>query len=185
MAFLSHRPPPSADRIDGKAGGVMIGTDADPSDIVGDVVDAVGNGTAQLGIDEIMNVDEFGRSFSAPFPAIVLEIAHQFLLFRINRDDRFVRSQKRLGLRVDVLKLGVTIDVLVAFSCLAVGLQAVAHTAQKIADNRRANRVPCLRQLVREVTQAAGRPQQWLHRVAPRRGLDQPLEVGHKGRILG
>src|SRR6476620_6875104 len=59
VALPSHRPPPSADRIDGKAGGVVIGTDADPSDIVGDVIDAVGNGTAQLGIDEIMNVDQF------------------------------------------------------------------------------------------------------------------------------
>ena len=163
----------------------MIGADADPSDIVGDVVDAVGHGAAQLGIDEIVNVDQLWRSFWTPFPAVVLEIAHQFLLFRIDRYDRFVRSQERLGLRVDVLKLGVAIDVLAAFSRLAVRLQAIAHVAQKIADNRRANLVPFLRQRLHEVTQAAGRPQQRLHRVAPRHRLDQALEIDHKGGILG
>src|SRR3989441_10697554 len=57
MAFPSHRTPPSADRIDRKAGGVMIGAHADPSDIVGDVIDAVWNGAAQFGIDKIMNSD--------------------------------------------------------------------------------------------------------------------------------
>ena len=62
----------------------MIGTDADPSDIVGDVIDAVGNGTAQLGIDEIMNVDQFRAVFGTPVPSVVLEIAHQFLLFRVD-----------------------------------------------------------------------------------------------------
>jgi hypothetical protein len=131
-----------------------------------------------------MNIDEFRRSFGSPFPAVVLEIAHQFLLFRIYRNDRFVRSQECLGLRVDVLKLGVAIDVLVAFSCLAVRLQAIAHAAQKIADHRRANLVPSLRQLPDEVTQATGCPQQRLGRIAPRRGLDQPLEIDRKSWIL-
>src|ERR1700692_2525620 len=81
ISFLSHGPPPSADRMDRKARGVVIGADADPSDIVVDVIDAVRYGTAQLGIDKIVNVDEFGRALGAPFPAVVLEIAHQFLLF--------------------------------------------------------------------------------------------------------
>ena len=184
MALLSHRPPPSADRVDGEAGGVVIRADADPADIVVDVVDAVRHGAAQLGIDEVMNVDELGPAFAAPFPAVVLEIAHQFLLFRVDRDDRLVRRQERRGLRVDVLKLRVAIDVLAAFSCLAVGLQAVAHAAQKIADNRRANLVTLLRQLLHQVTQAAGRPQQRLHRIAPRHRLDQALEIDHEGRIL-
>src|SRR5262252_5083372 len=184
MALASHGPPPSADRIDRKSGSVVIRTDADPSDIVGNVVDAVRHSTAQLAIDEIMNVDRFRRSFWPPFSAVVLEIAHQFLLFRIHRNDRFIRSQECLGLRVDVLKLGVAIDVLVAFSCLAVRLQAIAHAAQKIANDRRANLVSFLRQLLDEATQAAGCPQQRLCRIAPRRGLDQTLEIDRKSWIL-
>src|SRR6201984_3922295 len=73
------------------------------------------------------------------------------------------------------------IDVLAAFPCLVVRLQAVAHAAQKVADNRRANLMPLLRQLGHEVTQAAGRPQQWLHRIAPRSRFDQALEIGPEG----
>src|SRR6201997_2517824 len=90
-----------------------------------------------------------------------------------------------VALRVDVLKLRVAIDVLAAFSCLVVRLQAVAHAAQKLADNRRANLMPLLRQLGHEVTQAAGRPQQWLHRIAPRSRFDQGLEIGREGWIPG
>ena len=52
--------------------------------------------------------------------------------------------------------------------------------AQKIANNRRTNLVPVLRQAVYEITQAAARPQQWPHRVAPRHRLDQTLKIGHK-----
>ena len=80
--------------MDGEGGGVVIGADADPSDIIGDVVDAVRYGALQLRIHEVVNVDEFGPSLTTPFPAIVLEISHQFLLFRVNRDERFVRRQK-------------------------------------------------------------------------------------------
>ena len=46
MTLLPHRPPPSADRIDREAGGVVVRADADPADIVGDVVHAVRHGAA-------------------------------------------------------------------------------------------------------------------------------------------
>lgn len=129
-----------------------------------------------------MNVDELRPALATRFPAVVLEIAYQFLLLRVDRYDRFVRRQDRRGLRVDVLKLRVAIDVLAAFSCLVVRLQAVAHAAQKLADNRRANLMTFLRQLGHEVT---GRPQQWLHRIAPRHRFDQALEIGREGWIPG
>src|ERR1700730_6579667 len=184
MAFLSHRTPPSANRIDRKAGGVMIGAHADPSDIVGDVIDAVWNSVTQFGIDKIMNFDQFGPAFRAPLAAVVLEIAHQFLLFRINRNDRFIRRQERLGLRIDVLKLGVAIDVLVSFARLAVGLQAIAHAAQKVANDGWRDIMPLLRQLAHKVAQAAARPQQSAHRVASGGWRNQTLEIDHKGWIL-
>src|SRR6478736_1103428 len=50
---------------------------------------------------------------------------------------------------------------------------------------RRANLMTLLRQLGHEVTQAAGRPQQWLHRIAPRHRFDQALEIGREGWIPG
>ena len=183
MAFLSHGPPPSADGVDGEAGGVVIGADADPSDIVGNVVDAVRYGAGELGVDEVVDVDLFGLALGVRFPAVVLEIAHQFLLFGIGRDDRLLRRQERLGLLVDVVKLRVAIDVLAAFPCLAVRLQAVAEPAQKIADNRGADFVPLPGKLSGKRTQASARPQQGPDRVAPCRRCDQRSEIGHKRGI--
>ena len=82
------------------------------------------------------------------------------------------------------MKLRVAIDVVAAFPGLAVGLQAIAHAAQQAADDRRADPVPFLRQLLREGTQAAGRPQQRPHRIAPRHRLDQALQIGLQRCIL-
>src|SRR5450631_1759548 len=131
MTLHSHRPPPSADRVDGKGGGVVIRADADPPDIVGDVVDAIRYRTTQLGVDEIVDVDLLRRAVAPPFAAVVLEIAYQFLLFCINRNDWLVCRQKRLGLGIDVIKLRVAIDVLAAFSCLAVRLQCRAEGCRR------------------------------------------------------
>jgi hypothetical protein len=49
------------------------------------------------------------------------------------------------------LKLRIAIDVLAAFSCLVVRLQAVAHAVQKVADNCRANLMTlvCTENLIR------------------------------------
>src|ERR1019366_5396594 len=98
------------------------------------------------------------RSFNARFSVHIEPLsAHlqRTLLFCINRNDWLVRRQKRLGLGIDVIKLRVAIDVLAAFSCLAVRLQAIAHAAQKVADDRRAGRMPFVRQLVREINREA------------------------------
>ena len=62
VALPAHGSPPSADRADGEACGVVIGADADPTDIVGDVVDPVRHGAAQPGIDEVVNLDRFGHA---------------------------------------------------------------------------------------------------------------------------
>src|SRR5262249_24059072 len=63
VAGLSHGPPPAPDRIHRKAGGVAIGADADPTNVVADVIDAVRHGAAELGIDKVVNLDQFGHAF--------------------------------------------------------------------------------------------------------------------------
>ena len=124
-----------------------------------------------------MDVDEFGRALRAPLATIVLEITHQFLLLGVDRYDRFVRRQQGHGLRVDVAKLRVAIDVIGSFTRLAVGLQAIGQAAQKIADHCGAHLVPLVRQLLHQITQAAAGPQQRPHGIAPRQGLDQRFEI--------
>jgi hypothetical protein len=47
----------------------------------GDVVDAVRDGAAQLGVDEVVDVDEFGRSAAPPFPALFLKLPTNSFFF--------------------------------------------------------------------------------------------------------
>ncbi len=60
VAITPHAEPPRAYRIDGKGGSVVVDADADPPLVVGDVVDAVGRGTTELGVDEVMDPNVFG-----------------------------------------------------------------------------------------------------------------------------
>jgi hypothetical protein len=69
VRLLAHRPPPSPDGIDGEAGGVVIGPDAYPSCVVGEIVDAIRNSAGKLGINEVVNVDEFGLAGGPRFPS--------------------------------------------------------------------------------------------------------------------
>ena len=61
----------------------------------------------------------------AQFPAAVFEIAHQFSLFCVNRDDRLFSPEISLDLAVDVFKLGIPVGMARPFVSLAVGLQTV------------------------------------------------------------
>src|SRR5262245_30476844 len=71
VALPPHRPPPP-DGVDGKGSRVVVGADTDPSDIGVDVVDPIWDCPAQLWIDEVMHVDEFGLTLGAPLATIVL-----------------------------------------------------------------------------------------------------------------
>src|ERR1700704_3262868 len=105
MAVLSHRAPPSPDRIDRKAGSIVVRADADPADIVRDVIDAVRNGAAKLGINEIMNIDQLGPVFWAPFATVILKITHHSFLFLINQNEGSFPVQKGLRVVLELLKL--------------------------------------------------------------------------------
>ena len=49
IRFGAHRLPPAANGLDGKRRRIMIDSDADPADIVAEVVDAIGNSLAHSG----------------------------------------------------------------------------------------------------------------------------------------
>src|SRR6516165_3957473 len=184
MALLAHGLPPAADRLDGESGGVMICADTHPALVVVDVVDAIGNGTAKLRVYEVVDVDELRASLTTPFLAGILEIAHQLLLLRVDRDHRLVGFQEGGRLVCDVLELRVAVDVLLPFLGLAVRLQTIAQIVQKLAHQRTRHLVPLPGQLLHEIAQAACRPQKRRHRVASRRGRDQSLQVLLQRRIL-
>ena len=114
---------------------------ADPTLIVGEVVNAVGNGFAQVRILEIVNADFLGFALRLPLLAGVLESPQQFLLFRVHRHHRLPAFLQAPHLAVEVLELGIAIGVRGAFSGFAIGLQAVAHLAQQRRHGARADRM--------------------------------------------
>jgi hypothetical protein len=67
----------------------------------------------------------FGLALWLPLSATVLEIPDQFLLFRVHRDDWLASLLEVLHLRIDELKLSISVWVGSALPRLAVGLQAV------------------------------------------------------------
>jgi hypothetical protein len=62
-----------------------------------------------------------------PFTPALLEITHQFFLFRIHRDDRLALLLMALNLLVNMFKLCIAIGMLSPFGGLAVGLQTIVQ----------------------------------------------------------
>jgi hypothetical protein len=65
-----------------------------------------------------------------PLAAGILERADQFLLLRVDGDDRLALPQERRRGRVDVLELGVAIGMLLPFAGFPQGLEPVAERMQ-------------------------------------------------------
>src|SRR5204863_3134448 len=80
--------PPTADRVDGEGGRVVIDPDAHPSAIGADVVDPVRDCLAQFRDQEIVGPHRFGLAPRAPGSTRILEVADQFLLLGVDRDRR-------------------------------------------------------------------------------------------------
>ncbi len=64
---------------------------------------------------------------------MILEVAHQFFLIRVDRHNRLACGQECLGLHIEVLKLRVAIWVRSAFPHLVVRLQTISEGVQQLA----------------------------------------------------
>ena len=87
-AAAPHAGPPAANAVHGELGGIVIDPHADPTLVVDQIVDAVRNSLAELGILEVVDPDFFGLSLGAPRSASILEIPDELLLLRVHRDRR-------------------------------------------------------------------------------------------------
>jgi hypothetical protein len=131
-----------------------------------------------------MNVDLFGAVLGPPFTTRILEIAHQFLLFGVHRNNRLAVFQEERGALVDVLKLRVSIHMLVAFAGFAVRLQAIARPLQKLAHHGVADLMSFVRQIFAQPAQTARSPQQGLHRIAARCRFNESSEIRQKCGVV-
>ena len=72
----------------GELGGVVVDADADPTLVPAQVIDPLGDGLAQLLVREVLGADLLRLAPAMPLPPGIAEIPDQFLLLRIDRDDR-------------------------------------------------------------------------------------------------
>src|SRR5262249_60676011 len=92
-----------------KWGGVMVEAYTAPSKIGRKAIDPVGNGLAEVCVNEVIHAHFFWLPLGLVFAPAMGEVPDQFLLLRIDGDDRLPPTLKRLDLLIDELKLPVTI----------------------------------------------------------------------------
>src|SRR5712691_10901700 len=85
--YLAYMAPPASDGFDRKLGGVVIDPHTDPAWIVRRIVHPIGTNLAQLLVRKIMCLDAFRLPFGLIVPASIRKLAHEFLLFRIDRNN--------------------------------------------------------------------------------------------------
>src|SRR6185312_14880874 len=146
-AAASHFGPPAADAVGGELRGIVVDADADPSLVVENVVDAVGNHLAQRLVLEVMHADLIRAALGAPLTPAVAEIPNQFLLFGVHRDRRLPMAQAIAHLAVDVAELGIAVRMRAPLAGFAVGLEAVAGRMQQRSNRAQADRVALSAQL--------------------------------------
>ena len=183
IAGASHDDPPGAYRIHGEGGGVVVDPDADPSFVVGDIVNAVGRGATKLGVDEVVDADRLGRSGWPVFTSAIPKVADEFFLLRIDGDRRLVGCDGGLDRFGDVSELRVAVDVTRSFKRLSIALKRVAKRLQQRPDNVVADAMPHRAKRVGQVPQAFRRPLQRRHGIAPGGGINKPLQIAEKRRV--
>lgn len=116
--------------------------------------------------------------------AAVLEVSYQFLFLGVDRNHWLTLGLQGKYLTVDVLELGVAVDVVTTSVGLAVALPAVTQLTQQLGHRRRSNLMAHLAQRHRQLRQTLRYPQQRLHRVTQRHRREHVPQVVQQRRVL-
>src|SRR6516162_388181 len=157
---------------------------AHPTLVVCQIVDTVRNRLAQLLVGKIVNSDFHRSAATAVFAPTILEIPHQLLLFRVDRDHGLTPTLEPLHQSVDVLKLRIAVGMRLALSRFAVGLQAKTRFIQQRRDSAMANGVALVFQRMSQHARTADRPPQRRIGLAARRRFHQGFQRGKQVRIM-
>jgi len=122
---------PQADRGDRERRRVVIAPHAHPRFVACHIVDPVRDGLADRVPGKVVHAHRLRRPGRLPFLARILEIADQFLLLRIDRDDRLLAPQQRRRRRVDVLELRVATRMRGPLAPFADRLETVAQLVEQ------------------------------------------------------
>lgn len=126
--------PSAANRFDCKF--TCIATDANryPGLVGINIVDAVGDRFAEFLVRKIVRVDLKRLSFRAILLSNIRFFTERFLLFRINRHRRTLPALAGPDPSSNMLKLGVAIGMVGAFSSFAIALQRVSKRTKNFGD---------------------------------------------------
>jgi hypothetical protein len=147
-----------------------------------DQVNSIRNGTSKRIQFEIMIVDTLG--LQTPALTVVLEIANQFLLFDINADDWPAFAQKVLFLRLNVLKLRVSVWMLLPGLTFDIGFERIIHLFQQSPNRIWTGYIALGFQAVAQMSQTTPQPFLGIHRIACCLWLDQGLQSSLYRRVF-
>ena len=162
----------------------MIDADADPRFVASSVVNAVRDDFAEILVDEVVNAHGLRLARTLPFVPAVFEIAHQFLLFRVDGHDGLASLDEVFRGAIDVLELLVAVRRLLSFSRLAHDLKTEAEIVQQPSDDRRAHLVAHRLKLGGELVFALARPAQRRLGIASRRRVYERVEIAKQRGVL-
>src|SRR6266511_2950478 len=168
--------PPAANGRHRERGGVVVVAHAHPALVSAQVVDAVGDRLADVGVGEVVHVDPHRGAFGLPLTAPVAKVADHLFLLGVDADDRLAVGEMLAGLLVEVAELAVTVGVLGALDLLGGGLQRVVQLAKQPGHGPCADPVALGGQLVGQGAGRPARPPQRRGGVAPTGRLDQGVQ---------
>jgi len=120
----------------------VVDSDAHPSLIGGNIVNTVWSHLAKLLVLEVVHIDLDRTAFWLPFPALVEEVADQFLLLGVDADHRITSTQIAPDLPVEVVELRVSFRMVTSLLGLSCGLEAVVQILQHCGYGAGTNRMP-------------------------------------------
>jgi hypothetical protein len=126
--------PPAADGFHRELGGVVVGSDVDPSGVVGDVIDPVRDGHRLVVGGERVAVHLDGILARTPGATGPVTVPEPFLGLGVDADHRLDVVEEGGGGGVQVGELGLAVRMPDALGRLRGFLQAVAHGVQQVPD---------------------------------------------------
>lgn len=157
--------PPRSDRRDRKLSRIMRRADNDIAQVMGDVIDAVGNSFALGQTQKVVYIHL--APLLAPLFASLLKVTDQLRLFRIDTDDRPVVAQVSLPIADQVAKLLIPVGRWFARYPFVIDPQRIISDLQQATDRRQTDRI-LARQGLLNFAQRLVRPFQSRNRVTRR-----------------
>lgn len=153
MALGTFLPPPMGDGMGGESGSVVRNTNDEGAAILGDVVDAIGDGDADGVGTEVVVKNATGAAF--PTEASIFEVADQFALLGIDADDGQVTALELAAELGEIFELEIAVRAGAGGDLLVIHAQRIAHLIEQPRDSIRADRDA---ELAKFLGDSGGRP---------------------------